>query len=677
MTQIKKLVSVFLCLALLIASLGINGGIFRVLADTEPTHTGSVKQVDALNVRSGPDTGYSVLGQLKTGAVVTIYSTEKDTSGADWFKIAFGQNYGYVLKSYIINVTEIPKYDYDADFETNLAKQNFPESYKVLLRQLHAVHPSWIFLADHLTMTWEEAVTAESAVGQSLVQNGVSSIPASWKSMAEYAYEWSTNTYVSYDSGDWVTAEREVVEYYLEPRNFINENSIYMFLDQTYNPNIQNAEGLQKILNGTFMEGEFPEDTHKTYNDLLMQAAKESGVSPYVLAASILIEQGNKGTGGSISGKVKGFEGYYNFFNIRAWRSGDYDAVSYGLLYAKGGSDGKGTSFDRPWNTRAKSIIGGAKYYAKGYVNRGQDNLYYKKFNVISPSFYANQYMTNVQGAYLETSKLKNAYSSVNTDAALTFSIPVYKSMPEQNTTALPTSKGANNYYITSLKINDVAVEGFSKYKNEYEMIFDENVSEMTVTATVPEGAKVEGGGKVSLKQGKNEIKLTVTAASGKTAVYTLYVFRQKGGSQLPTAIPEPSVEGSYDIGTYVSGVAPGTDVQAFIKNFKVVNGTAKVFAENGTQKTTGTIVTGDTIGIYNNAGTQKLKYRIVIFGDVNSDGKISIVDLALVKKHLLQVSKLSGYQSTAADTNRDNKISILDLARVKKHLLKISEIEQ
>ena len=61
----------------------------------------------------------------------------------------------------------------------------------------------------------------------------------------------------------------------------------------------------------------------------------------------------------------------------------------------------------------------------------------------------------------------------------------------------------------------------------------------------------------------------------------------------------------------------------------------------------------------------------------MNSDGKISIVDLALVKKQLLQVSKLSGYQSTAADTNRDNKISILDLARVKKHLLKISEIEQ
>ncbi len=39
--------------------------------------------------------------------------------------------------------------------------------------------------------------------------------------------------------------------------------------------------------------------------------------------------------GNSISGKVSGFEGYYNYFNVRAYASGGYDAVEYGLLYAK------------------------------------------------------------------------------------------------------------------------------------------------------------------------------------------------------------------------------------------------------------------------------------------------------------------------------------------------------
>ncbi len=675
--RIKKYFILFLCLALFIASLGINGETFRVSADTAPTHTGTVNVSDALNVRSGPGTSYKTLGQIKGGTTVTIYGSENDTSGVKWYRIAFGQSYGYVRNDYVINVQEIPKYDFDADFETNLAKQKFPESYKVLLRQLHAAHPGWVFLADHLNMTWQEAVDNESAVGESLVQNGVSSIPDSWKSMAEFAYDWEKGKYISYDSGDWVTAEREVVEYYMEPRNFLNENYIYMFLDQSYNPNIQNSEGLQNILKGTFMEGEFPEDTHKTYNQVIMEAAQKSGVSPYVLAASILIEQGNKGTGGSISGKVKGFEGFYNFFNIRAWRSGEYDAVSYGLLYAKGGADGTGTSYGRPWNTRAKSIIGGAEYYAKGYVNRGQDNLYYKKFNVITPSYYANQYMTNVQGAYLETSKLKNAYSTVSTDAALTFSIPVYKSMPEQNTTALPTSKGANNYYITALKINGASVEGFSMYKNEYEMILDETVAEIDIAATVPQGAKVAGIGKVSLNKGKNEIKLTVTAASGKTAVYNLSIWRQKGGSLLPNEVPEPTVESSYKISTHISGITPGTTVQTFLKNFKVSNGTAKVYSAAGAPKTTGSIVTGDSVAIFNNSGAQKLKYSIVIYGDLNSDGKISIADLARIQKHLLEISKLSGYQSTAADINGDNKISILDLARVQKHLLEISQIKQ
>lgn len=664
MEKLKKYISIFLCIALLVTGVGINGSAFDVFA-ADPTHTGVVdssKVSSNLRVRSGAGTSYSVLGAVDPGTTVTIY---EEING--WYKIAFENGYGYVSKDYITSVREIPKYDYDADFETNLANQQFPESYKVLLRKLHAAHPNWIFMADHLSMTWDEAVAEESKVGKSLV---ASSSKASWKSMMQYAYNWDTGKYVSYDSGGWYTAEREVVEYYMEPRNFLNENYIFMFLDQSYNSKVQTKEGLQLILNGTFMEGEFPEDTYETYADVIMEAAKQSGVSPYVLAASIIIEQGVNGTGASISGTNKGYEGIYNFFNVRAYAYGDYSAVEYGLIYAKGSG-----SYDRPWDTRAKSIIGGAQHYANGYVKRGQDNLYYKKFNVITPTFYINQYMTNVQGAYLETSKLKNAYSSVNTDAALTFSIPVFKDMPATNTTALPTSSGANNYYLNSLKVDGKAVEGFSRYTNSYELMVESKVSSIKVEATVPSGAKVTGTGNISLKQGKNTITLTVTAASGKTSKYTLSVFREEG--EVPEAVPEPTVTTKYTISTYVHGVAIGTDVSAFLKNFTVKNGTAKVTNSGGNNKTSGTIVTGDKVTVYDNEGTKKLQYNIIIFGDTNSDGKVSIVDLARVQKHLLEVSKLTGTQNSAADVNHDGKVSILDLARVQKHLLEISEITQ
>ena len=675
MKQLKKHISLLLCIVMFITALGINGSFFNTFATT-PTHTGTVNVDDALNVRNGAGTGYKILGQLKDGDVVTIYATE-----GSWYKIAYQSGYGYVHKDYIINLKETPKYDYNADFEENLTKQNFPESYKVLLRQLHAQHPDWIFLADHLSMTWEEAVTAESEVGKSLVQNGVSSIPDSWKSMAKYAYDWDKKQYVSYDSGNWVTAEREVVEYYMEPRNFLNESSIYMFLDQSYNPNIQNTEGLQKILNGTFMEGDFPEDTHKTYNEVLMEAAKKSGVSPYVLAASILIEQGNKGTGGSIKGTIKGYEGIYNFFNIRAYAENGYDAVTYGLIYAKGGIDGKNTTYGRPWNTRAKSILGGAEYYGSSYVKRGQDNLYYKKFNVIVPDFYAHQYMTNVQAAYSETSKLKSAYSGIN--AALTFSIPVYKSMPAQNKTALPTSKGANNYYLTKLTVDGKTPEGFDMYKNGYEMIVGKDTASITVAATPVSGASVSGTGKISLKAGKNTVNVTVTAASGKKAVYTLFVFRQEGGAApdpedpTPTPSPAPTFEGKYKISTYISGLEVGVNVDNFIKGLGVKNGSVKVFSSGNKQKTTGTVVTGDKAVVYDKNGAEKYKYDIVIFGDINGDGKISISDTVRFKKHMLEIIKLTSIQHIAADVNRDGKVSILDSVRFKKYFLEISKIEQ
>lgn len=664
MKRLKRFLSLVLCVAIFLTS----NIVLSVKASDEITHIGTVKEITPyLNVRKEPTTdSNNYAGKLYTGDTVHIYGEAVN----GWYKIAYQTGIGYVSAQYIINVREIPKYDFDADFETNLIKQNFPESYKVLLRELHAKYPNWVFMADHLTMTFKEAVDAESKVGKSLIQN-TSSTKESWKSMAKDAYEWDTGKYVAYDSGSWITAERDVVEYYMEPRNFINENNIFMFLDQTYNATIQNVEGLNSILKGTFMEGEFPEETHETYADVIMEAAQKTGVSPYVLAASIIIEQGSKGTGSSISGNVPGYEGYYNFFNVRAYKSGNYEAVQYGLLYAMGSG-----SLGRPWDTRAKSILGGAEHYATGYVKRGQDTLYYKKFNVITPSYYINQYMTNVQGAYLETSKLKNAYKTVNTDAALVFSIPVYKSTSETNTTALPTSTGANNYYITALKVDDVTVEGFDIYKNEYEFILENKVDKVNIEATVPEGATVEGAGEVAIKEGNNEITLTVTAASGKKANYYLDIFRQEGPAE-PEPIPEPTVEGKYNMSTFVSGITVGTDVETFITNFNVQNGTAKVFGKDGAEKTAGVIATGDSVAVYDLENAEKMKFGIVIYGDTNGDGKISIIDLAQVQKHLLEISMFADYPRSAADVNRDGKISILDLARVQKHLLEITQIEQ
>lgn len=62
--------------------------------------------------------------------------------------------------------------------------------------------------------------------------------------------------------------------------------------------------------------------------------------------------------------------------------------------------------------------------------------------------------------------------------------------------------------------------------------------------------------------------------------------------------------------------------------------------------------------------------------GDVNGDGKISLLDLAMVKSHLLGNSKLTGDRFTRGDVNGDGKISLLDLAMIKSHLLGNSKLD-
>lgn len=56
--------------------------------------------------------------------------------------------------------------------------------------------------------------------------------------------------------------------------------------------------------------------------------------------------------------------------------------------------------------------------------------------------------------------------------------------------------------------------------------------------------------------------------------------------------------------------------------------------------------------------------------GDVNGDGKITLIDLALVKSHLLKNSQLSGDLFYRADVNNDSNLTLIDLALIKSHLL-------
>ncbi|ADL52438.1 glycoside hydrolase family 9 protein [Clostridium cellulovorans] len=56
--------------------------------------------------------------------------------------------------------------------------------------------------------------------------------------------------------------------------------------------------------------------------------------------------------------------------------------------------------------------------------------------------------------------------------------------------------------------------------------------------------------------------------------------------------------------------------------------------------------------------------------GDVNNDTKISAMDLALLKKHIMGTSTLTGDAFTAADVDSNGKVNSIDLALLKKYIL-------
>lgn len=196
------------------------------------TQRSAIVNATTLNVRSGPGTGNSVVRKLSYGAPVTVVGQETASDGVLWYKLQFtagGKSMeGYASSEYI----KFPvSYTTDPQFEAYMTSQGFPESYKESLRVLHAEFPSWVFQVQNTGLDWNDAVNNESIVGANLVSTNSLS---SWKSTEYGAYDWNTGKWTGFDGPSWVAASRDIVSYYMDPRNFLNEIYVFQFLLQSY-----------------------------------------------------------------------------------------------------------------------------------------------------------------------------------------------------------------------------------------------------------------------------------------------------------------------------------------------------------------------------------------------------------------------------------------------------------
>ena len=667
-------------------------------------------KASSLNVRSGAGTGYQAIGRLAAGASIQVLGEQRGTDGKTWYQIRFSgtggtEQTGYVSAEYV----RLPvSYTTDSDFEAKLSAEGFPESYKNGLRQLHAQYPNWVFKAKKTGLDWNTVIENEALLGRNLVSSGSIS---SWKSVESGAYNWDNSTWTGFDGSNWVAASEDIIRYYMDPRNFLDDTYVFQFLSHEYNSSTQTRDGLAKMVEGSFLSGttdstgtgsstgstgasgpsgssgssggvskdgpgrsqgkdqdvnhgpgvsgssrnsgspagstgevsleaphasvtprnhnlvmtgigvgEAPGSSSqntgapsnpsgsnapsssgssntvgpgvssgsggsdssvsvgqapgsggqssgtgssqtsgpsgssssqnagsssgpsssgsssgtpssntgsgsKLYVDIIMDAAAQSGVSPYVLAAMILQEQGTNGGSPLISGNYSGYPGYYNFFNVEAYQSGSMSAIQTGLRYAS-----QSGSYGRPWNTVEKSIIGGAQNYGDNYVKAGQNTFYLKKFNVQGSNLYKHQYMTNIQGAASEAERLSKAYSSVK-DSALEFQIPVYNNMLE-TACAAPVGDGSPNNKLSSLSAEGYSLTpSFGKDTESYNLIVNTSVSSIQVNAAAADSkASVSGAGSIPLNGSTTDIAITVTAENGSARTYTIHVVKQDGG---------------------------------------------------------------------------------------------------------------------------------------------------
>lgn len=360
-----------------------------------------------VSYRIGPRTSMKAKGNLAKGKVVSVRLRSRYRgSGQWWDKVRIGGKYRYVLAVRLDRVSS-------SDFETYLSAQGFPEAYKKKLRLLHTQHPNWVFKAKQTNLSFDTVLSRETRDRVSLIYK---SYPKSYRDKSSKSYK--NGKYIAKEGSSWYNAHKKVVAHYVDPRNFLNDKNIYMFLSLSYH-SYQKEGTVKKVLDGT----ELPKRGFSS--SLFTVAGKKYGVSPIFLASRARQETG----GGSIA--IKGYKikgkTVYNPYNIGA-TSGSNPVVK-GLQYA----------YSKGWTTRTKAVSGGAKVISESYIGRNQNTIYYQRFNVKNGWLKAgtHQYMTNITAPYTESLSMQKAYQAYGiSEEKLVFEIPVYRSMP--STTKLP-----------------------------------------------------------------------------------------------------------------------------------------------------------------------------------------------------------------------------------------------
>ena len=120
-----------------------------------------------------------------------------------------------------------------------------------------------------------------------------------------------------------------------------------------------------------------------------------------------------------------------------------------------------------------------------------------------------------------------------------------------------------------------------------------------------------------------------------------------------------------------ISRIAPNTTVSIFKNNVQTYQ--EMVFTDKD-----GNVLTDDSIigtGMKLQVG-KTLQFTLIVTGDIDGNGEITITDLSQLKLHQIEKTLLTGAKLKAADIDGNGEITITDLAQLKLVLIGIKEIQ-
>ena len=295
----------------------------------------------------------------------------------------------------------------------NINEIRYP-GYKELIDKLQKEHPNWTFTLFYTKLSWEDVIKNEGHKDN--VKYPTNLIPDS----TEYPEDWrcEIDQNKKFDNGTWLCASNKAIKNQMDPRNILNDDNIFEFVELKYVDGAQTLKGIEKITQNTFLDNENVEKS-------LIEAGKKANIDPYFLASRLIQEQGKKGTTLSKGYQYDENTIVYNPFNIKASGNSQSEIIENAAKYA----------YEQDWDTLEKGLLGGVEFVKEGYINKGQNTLYLQKFDVVKQDgkLYTNQYMQNLLASTSEASNMRKIYDNSNsTDTNLNFIIPLYEKMPEK-----------------------------------------------------------------------------------------------------------------------------------------------------------------------------------------------------------------------------------------------------